>query len=72
MAFDLEIGGGKQAPVFKKHLVPVWWHLATISFLLFSVVLGSARDMCNFSIRQRQQILTRLLYDGARLRMDQC
>ena len=49
-----------------------WWrHLATISFRLFSVVLGSAREMCVFSIRQRLQILTLLLYDGARLRMDQ-
>jgi len=49
-----------------------WRHLATISFLLLSVVLGSAREMCVFSIRQRWQILTLLLYDGARLRMDQC
>ena len=35
--------------VLKKHLFPV----ATISFLLFRVVLGSAREMCVFSIRQR-------------------
>ena len=35
-----------------------WRHLATISFLLLSAVLGSARDMCIFSIRQRWQILT--------------
>ena len=39
--------------------------MVTISFLLLSVVLGSAREMCVFSIRQRWQILFLLLYDGA-------
>ena len=69
LEFNLGRAGGKKSPVFKKHLVPV---AAPISFLLLSVVLGSAREMCVFSIRQRWQILTLLLYDGARLRMDQC
>ena len=69
LVFDLETAGEKKSPVFKKHLVPV---AATISFLFLSVVQGSAREMFFFSIRQRWQILTLLLYDGARLRMDQC
>ena len=44
--------------------------MANMLFLLFSVFLGLAREMCLFSIRQRWQILTLLLYDGARLRME--
>ena len=71
LAFDLETAGGKNHHCLRSTLSR-WRHLATISFLLLSVVLGSAREMCVFSIRQRWQILTLLLYDGARLRMDQC
>ena len=45
--------------------------MAIISFFLFSVVLGLAREMCVFfDIRQRWQILILLLYDGARLWME--
>ena len=51
LAFDLEIAGGKKSPVFKRSTLSWWRHLATISFLLLSVVLGSAREMCVFSIR---------------------
>ena len=46
--------------------------MAMISFLLLSVEVGSAREMWVFSTRQRWQVLTSLLYEGARLRMDQC
>ena len=70
MVVDLEIAGGKNHQCLRSKLSR-WRHLATISFLLFSVVLGSAREMCVFSIRHRWHILTLLLYDGARLRMDQ-
>jgi hypothetical protein len=70
LVFYLEIAGGKNHQYLRSTLS--WWrHLTTISFLLLSVVLGLAREMCSFSIRQRWQILTLLLYDGARLRMDQ-
>ena len=71
LEFNLGRVGGKNHQCLRSTLSR-WRHLATISFLLLSVVLGSAREMCVFSIRQRWQILTLLLYDGARLRMDQC
>ena len=71
LEFNLGTAGGKNHQCLRSTLSQ-WLHLATISFLLLSVVLGSAREMCVFSIRQRWQILTLLRYDGARLRMVRC
>ena len=59
LEFNLGRAGGKNHQCLRRNLSR-WRHLATISFLLLSVVLGSAREMCVFSIRQRWQILTLL------------
>ena len=57
-------GGVKNHQCFKSSL-SLCLHLAVISFLLFSVVVGSAREMWVFSMMQRWQALVFLLQEGA-------